>query len=128
MSDEPYLITHKVRSEPAFDIAIQMPCPECANAGCAECDGEGFWWICSTSGHRAYPYWFIALNEVYYEIEGDGHSGACPIDTSAIRMPEGIVDHYRVNASPRAKVADVGRSILASLGLTKPSAPIKRRI
>ena len=36
-----YLIAHKVRGEPAFDIAIKM----------------GDWWIIPTSGHRAYPYW-----------------------------------------------------------------------
>ena len=38
---ELYLIAHKVRGEPAFDIAINM----------------GGWWIIPTSGHRAYPYW-----------------------------------------------------------------------
>ena len=58
MTDEPspYLIAHKVRGEPAFDVAIQMECPQCQGTTCPECDAGGFWWIIPTSGHRAYPY------------------------------------------------------------------------
>lgn len=49
---EPYLIAHVVRGEPAFDIAIKL---QIANE-------EG--WIIPTSGHRAYPYDTIQLNNV----------------------------------------------------------------
>jgi len=44
-----YLILHKVRGEPSFDVA------EKTTIG----DEEG--WILSTCGHRAYPYWYRAL-------------------------------------------------------------------
>ena len=44
-----YLIAHKVRGEPAFDIAIQMMME------------DGPWWIIPTSGHRAYPFWNMDL-------------------------------------------------------------------
>ncbi len=45
---EPYLIAHKVRGEPAFDIAVRMQCPECngddaMQMSCGECDYLGYW-------------------------------------------------------------------------------------
>lgn len=48
-----FLIAHLVRGEPAFDIASQI----------GE-DTSGPIWIIPTSGHRAYPYEFIQLNNV----------------------------------------------------------------
>jgi hypothetical protein len=39
-----YLILHKVRGEPAFDIAMKIMI------------GDEEEWIIPTSGHRAYPY------------------------------------------------------------------------
>src|SRR6266571_1229398 len=43
----PYLILHKVRGKPAFDIAVKME---------VECESDpGPWWMIPTSGHRAYP-------------------------------------------------------------------------
>lgn len=64
---EPYLIAHKVRSQPAFDIAIRMICPLCPNEGhgCYECDGLGYWWIVPTSGHRAYIHTAHSLDKVF---------------------------------------------------------------
>jgi hypothetical protein len=57
---ELYLILHKVRGEPAFDIAQRM-----------DVDGDDEpWWIIPTSGHRAYPikYWvFEALPTANWE-------------------------------------------------------------
>jgi len=44
-----YLILHKVRGEPAFDVAEKLQIG----------DEEG--WIIPTSGHRAYPY--VVLDE-----------------------------------------------------------------
>lgn len=123
-TDEPFLIAHKVRGEAAFDIAIKQPCAICQDIedpaqGCDECDGLGHWWICSTSGHRAYPWWHMSLEDM---MASDG-PGIYP---ELEDMPEGLPDHYKVNAGPKAKSTSIGRSILASLGLAKP--PIKRRI
>lgn len=133
MSDEPFLIAHKVRGEAAFDIAIQQECVICVGhgGGCDECDGLGHWWICSTSGHRAYPYWHHVLQ---YEEREAGNFIYFDDDPAVISwwqvpdMPDNCPDHYRVNASPRAKVAEAGRSLLAKLGLAKPTQPIRRRI
>jgi hypothetical protein len=76
-----YLIAHKVRGEPAFDIGIRSECPECRSAGCHECT-DGYWWIIPTSGHRAYPYWHYPLGDLFaYKNVGD--------------PPEGLRDHYR---------------------------------
>lgn len=67
-----HLILHKVRGEPAFDIASRINCPICEGArqgldhgsdyagNCNSCD-DGWWWIIPTSGHRAYPY--VVLDE-----------------------------------------------------------------
>lgn len=60
-----FLILHRVRDAPAYDIAHRMRCPECAGDGCLECADLGYWWITSTYGHRAYPsFWgrISALN------------------------------------------------------------------
>lgn len=76
-----YLIAHKVRGEPAFDVAIRMETP------------SGNWWIIPTSGHRAYPYWNVALN-----VE-DNEVWQIP------PMPEHLRDHYAMEqAAPRSKV------------------------
>jgi hypothetical protein len=62
-----YLIAHKVRGEPAFDVAIQMEMP------------DGPWWIIPTSGHRAFPYWSHVIN---------------PLTTLTPEMPADLPDHY----------------------------------
>ncbi len=120
-----YLIAHKVRGQPAFDIAEQSTCPECI-AGtvhhegfgtvCAECDGEGFWWIVSTSGHRAYPWWNWPLEAT--ELNGGGNTNL--IDMAGT-MPEGLPDHYPTNPSPATP------SLLARLGLIRKEAKVTRR-
>jgi hypothetical protein len=65
---ELYLIAHKVRGEPAFDIAIKM----------------GDWWIIPTSGHRAYPYWHGTFMEELF------HFGPYSLP----EMPADLPDHY----------------------------------
>lgn len=127
-----FLIAHKVRGEPAFDIAEHMTCPTCngdgriqedilnedstGDAECHECDSLGHWWIIPTSGHRAYPWWS-------HELDGLGRYsdiGFWP-DPIVDEMPEGLPDHYRTRAEPQ-------RDLVAILGLIhKPLAPIKRR-
>src|SRR6516225_1037078 len=47
-----YLILHKVRGEPALDIASAIMI------------GEEQCWLIPTSGHRAYPIDWLALNAV----------------------------------------------------------------
>jgi hypothetical protein len=91
-NDNLFLIAHKVRGRPAFDVAEKMSCPLCAGYGhdldgyCHECHGERFWWIIPTSGHRAYPYWIRPLPE---DIEEAG-----PI-------PSDLPDHYPTPTVPR---------------------------
>lgn len=102
---ELYLVAHKVRGEPAFDIAVQMECPICegrswvANAdsceafACHECDSTGYWWIIPTSGHRAYPYWeeaLATLGTMFGQSLG-----------SVGEMPEGLPDHYPTASTSR---------------------------
>lgn len=101
-----YLIAHKVRGEPAFDIAERMVCPECQGheCGCIECDHEGFWWIVSTSGHRAYPFYSTEMSNFL-----SGNVLTIP------EMPEGLPDHYPTKQSKPEKSS--GKSLLAQLGL-----------
>ena len=63
---ELYLIAHKVRGEPAFDIAVKMEM------------ADGCWWIIPTSGHRAFPYWH---ERIKFQIA---------------EMPADLPDHYPV--------------------------------
>lgn len=116
-----YLIAHKVRGAPAFDIATRMVCRICQEfgddfgPGCHECDQHGFWWIIPTSGHRAYPYWDCQLEGLCED------ANVWPFN---IAMPEGLPDHYTTSAAPQ-------RSLVSLLGLIhKPLAPvnIKRRL
>ena len=118
MIDTLYLIAHKVRGEPAFDVAIQMECPECsgeASDHSCECDGFGSWWIIPTSGHRAHPYWYHPLEDLtipnLFEVVPD--------------LPPGLPDHYTVSASPRG-ATDARPEFLRAL-LARPTIKINRR-
>lgn len=119
-----FLIAHKVRGEPAFDVATKLECPECLGKGegicsegsphsCLECDSTGFWWIIPTSGHRAYPYFHVELNELRVVDE-----------LLHIPMPPSLPDHYTTRAAPRIDLA-------AALGLRQPARaapPLPRRL
>ena len=71
-----YIIAHKVRGEPTFDIAIKLDTP---------LDEEV--WIIPTSGHRAYPF-------CYQELElRDWDTGP---------MPPDLRDHYSTFPEPTA--------------------------
>jgi hypothetical protein len=115
-----YLVAHKVRGEPAFDIAEQLPCMECGAAGCHECDQLGYWWMIPTSGHRAYPYATIPLQML--GVIGWGE--VRPYNPG--RMPEGLPDHYPCNDRPIRGAP----SLLDRLNLNQRSTlpPIVRRI
>lgn len=135
---ELFLIAHRVRGEPAFDIAERMECPECNGHGdrdvvdghtipCTECDSLGYWWIVGTSGHRAYPYWSIELMSLGEDQSWPGEPGFQSVSSmiSEHEMPEGLQDHYHHTASPatvRARLED----LLSALPPT-PTTPFKRR-
>src|SRR5579859_1317841 len=120
-----YLIAHKVRGEPAFDIACQMICPECDNdPGCSECYGLGYWWIIPTSGHRAYPYFWIEMTRFLYCTPRSPRP--VQFDTEGYPVPTDWPDHYPHSAHNPPKV-----SLIDRLGLKpKPTnlPPIPRRI
>lgn len=121
-----YLILHKVRGEPAFDIAQRFcasedgPCQE----GCGLWNHQTNtclakqeeWWIIPTSGHGAYPYWYRKLDVAAH-----------------VTLPADWPDHYSANDRQRKQP---GSSIdLTELGLESPSdkststptVPMKRR-
>lgn len=84
-----YLIFHKVRGEPTFDVAHQLLI------------GSEVGWIIPTSGHRAYPHWGCLLDELY---------SAPDQGTLAIREMVGtdevsadLPDHYPLNEPPRTE-------------------------
>lgn len=117
-----YLIAHKVRGEPAFDIAVKMECPICRDVyECAECDSEGFWWIIPTSGHRAFPFWhsdlFGLLEEAHCSVNGW-------LGNTLANMPEDLPDHYPEVAAPSRPKIDIS----ALLAKTSLQAPFKRRV
>lgn len=100
MTSDLYLILHKVRGEPAFDIAQRMSEPDESN-GANEGSRE-IWWLIPTSGHRAYPWWSRPL------LDGtgihrlpDGNIAQLDDQGYAISlipmMPEDLPDHYAVN-------------------------------
>lgn len=90
--DEPelFLILHKVRGKPAFDIAHQLEI------------GDEIGWIIPTSGHRAYPWWSKDISKMFNTV-----SFGCPIDPD---WP----DHYATLAAPKAGPI---RNILAIVGI-----------
>ena len=97
-----YLILHKVRGEPAFDIAIKMEVEEL---------GEE-WWIIPTSGHRAYPYAYQPFHAMDI---GPGFD---------IEMPDPWPDHFTVKSEPKAK--NILDNIVAAL--TGPKEKLIRRV
>ena len=113
---ELYLILHKVRGEPAFDIATQI------EEGTASDPGP--WWIIPTSGHRAYPYRHWSMSDLYSGSEMD--LSKLQYVFNNVDPPEGWPDHYSVNA-PRDPAPLTARvtGLLSALGLGP--RPIKRR-
>lgn len=110
-----YLIAHKVRGEPAFDVAEHMTCPTCngTNDHCPSCDGAGHWWIIPTSGHRAFPYWDCKLNECLVNGMGEYES----ITYGVPNMPPSLRDHYTTTA-------EAAINLIKVLGINKPAAPL----
>lgn len=115
--NDPFLILHKVRGEPAFDIAIQIPCPLCHQGEypmCVECDESGLWWIIPTSGHRAHPYQHWRLEDIF----DVPHEGDLAWNYA---MPDPWPDHYPSRTAPAIDISSV------ITALAKPSEPVERR-
>jgi hypothetical protein len=106
---EQYLIAHKVRGEPALDIAEKMIV-----------DGEE-WWIIPTSGHRAYPYWSWEMAAT--QLDG----GSLTLLEMVPPMPPDLPEHYEVTAAKGKGSGTGGRDLLTMLGLVKPVEPMTRR-
>lgn len=126
-----YLIAHKVRGEPAFDVAKRMRCSLCARGqrdsdgvmtDCDECNGEGYWWIIPTSGHRARPYWTIELG---IHALPAGFKGQSEMEIAVPPMPQSLPDHYLATTTPEP-VKPSG--LLKLLGLGRAAVQIKRRV
>lgn len=109
---EPYLILHKVRGEPAFDIAI--------NIG----DETGDMWIIPTSGHRAYPYQVWPL----YQLASANEQFVLQ---ECMSMPEDWPDHYTVSEDKGYGHKEFRKSavsdLLKRIGHAKP-ALIRRAV
>jgi len=108
-----YLILHKVRGEPAFDIADKLQIG----------DEEG--WIIPTSGHRAYPYWSCDLAKF-----GCNEADESPVrvynDPYAIEtdpIPDDWPDHYEIDKGSKPSPSFNIMTIISPM-MTK----IKRRL
>lgn len=132
-----YLIAHKVRGEPAFDVARRMACPICQGVGvnlCDTCNNEGYWWIIPTSGHRAYPYWSHPLKELFLDTSFADEVSMAPFDCFCPKeLPPDTPDHYACNDRPARSsitkgLVDVRESLSKLLGLHKAPPDFKRRI
>jgi hypothetical protein len=69
-----YLILHKVRGEPAFDIAQKIMI------------GKEEGWVIPTSGHRAYPCAWQRIGGGFHEV-----NISCDFEQS---LPPDLPDHY----------------------------------
>lgn len=92
-----HLIAHVVRGKPAFDIAF--PCAFGSEQG----------WMIPTSGHRAHPYWHMALSAIGMALGSREYFAAI-----AVAAPEGCLDHYHCNRKPPSAQ---GGTSLEDLGL-----------
>ena len=97
---ELYLILHKVRGEPAFDIA------ECIGE-----DGDGEIWIIPTSGHRCYPLHSWSLpEEAIVEAEGIALPDEWPVHYTCRPSDEGYGHKELRKFAVEALLTRLGRS------------------
>ena len=81
-----YLILHKVRGQPSYDIAEK----------CLIGDEEG--WVLCTCGHRAYPLEHWPLSEIL--------NGAGPIlEELVATFPKDWPDHYQAKPEPKLDIS-----------------------
>lgn len=88
---EPYLILHKVRGEPAFDIAERVV--QLYSVDYKGPDLEDIW-IIPTSGHRAYPIFSIEVGSILQEDVYKMFKEGVALD---------VPDHYRASEPPPSK-------------------------
>ena len=108
MIDGHWLILHKVRGNPSFDIAVPVS------------TSEEEVWVVASSGHRAYPYWKIELKDFVDLFLADLPS----------EMPEDLPDHFEARPSKDEKLPSVDVLKLLGIGSITPQATLnfKRRI
>jgi hypothetical protein len=90
--NELYLILHRVRGEPAFDIASRLDI------------GSAGGWIIPTSGHRAYPYRWWSLEDLVdgSDINMSGfHDRPASFDHT---IPDNWPDHYQIEEPKKPPV------------------------
>lgn len=80
-----HLILHKVRGEPAFDIATEIDI------------GDEKGWIIPTSGHRAYPVQTWPMEDILLELGDD--MGLIPT------VPDDWPDHYECDSGSQPKAS-----------------------
>ena len=117
---EPYLILHKVRGIPAFDIAERL------EQGTASDPGP--WWIIPTSGHRAYPLKWWAMNDLF--AEGQCLYNNIVYDEVTETMLNSVPDHYSTltpGRPIRQGLQMAGEALLRKIGLATQSKPFQRR-
>jgi hypothetical protein len=116
---EPFLILHKVRGEPAFDIAEML-----------EMDDD-VWWIIPTSGHRAYVAHGWRLDSLTQpnvlgnlNLEYIANPQLVLNDEQWASLP----DHYAASEK-RSMLTTAASDILSLMGIRKapPQEPVKRR-
>jgi hypothetical protein len=121
-----HLILHKVRGQPAFDVAERCGmCKEPCQPQCGlwpKCQDEE-WWIIPTSGHKAYPVQTWPIDSVEYL--GQIHVGINGAFIGSMStIPHNWPDHYSAKAAPKEAITfDIG-SVLSGL---MPKGKFKRR-
>lgn len=92
MTEESFLIAHKVRGQPAFDVAIKMTI------------GEEQWWVLPTTGHRAYPFGYLPLSCLFHKDEEYPDGGVAPVLTpSMTTAPSDLRDFYSAHDDYRGR-------------------------
>lgn len=87
-----YLILHKVRGEPAFDVADKLQIG----------DEEG--WIIPTSGHRAYPWQSWPMHDTILQVVEPKYD-----------IPDDWPDHYNIDKGEAPKPDFNIMSIISNL-------------
>jgi hypothetical protein len=110
-----YLILHKVRGEPAFDVAEKLQIG----------DEEG--WIIPTSGHRAYPFMTWGLEDLV-DSSDINRNGYHPMPTAfEDKLPAEWPDHYEVVEERAVAKKGMGLDIWSIISRPEPKL-IRRRV
>lgn len=124
---ELFLIAHRCRGEPTFDVAERMICPSCdvgeskvKDDYCEECNDEGYWWILSTSGYRAHPWEYHLLSTIQFY-------GNNSMQRMLNDMPLNALDCFPINSPSHKPSSDRSNDLLARLNLI-PKGPSLRRL